>query len=158
MGSIFRKVEIFGNRKIDVVELFADGACSGTPAPEATEPILRYGDLPRTRSQDAIRKQQQPHGVDCSHRGLRLLKRPCRIRVMTDSTYVVKRMTEWIKSMVARKWRNSKKTVVNRISGKTLLELSRPPPVGGEQWVKGHHGHEGTRGAIDSPSRHPEMP
>jgi len=47
--------------------------------------------------------------------------------MITDSSYVVKGMTEWIKGWIRKKWMNSqKKPVMNRDLWEALLELSRP--------------------------------
>jgi ribonuclease HI len=129
-------------RKNRVVELFADGACSGNPGPGGYGTILRYGDATNEISGCDPKTTNNRMELTAVIEGLRLLKRPCRIRVMTDSTYVVKGMTEWINQWVRAKWRNSKKEpVVNRDLWENLLELSRPHQIEW-QWVKGHHGHK----------------
>jgi ribonuclease HI len=46
---------------------------------------------------------------------LEALKVPCRVRVTTDSNYIVKGMTEWIRDWIRKGWKNSqKKDVMNR--------------------------------------------
>ena len=73
---------------------------------------------------------------------LRLIKRPCKIRVTTDSNYVVKGMTEWISGWVKRNWVNSqKRPVLNRDLWETLLGLSRQHEIEWV-WVRGHAGHK----------------
>ena len=70
------------------------------------------------------------------------LKRPCRIKVFTDSVYVVKGMTEWLPGWIKRNWLNSqKKTVLNRDLWEMLAGLSKSHQVEWI-WVKGHDGHE----------------
>ena len=70
------------------------------------------------------------------------MKRPCKIRVVTDSNYVVKGMTEWIQGWIRRNWVNSiKKPVLNRDLWEILLELSKPHEIEWK-WVRGHVGHE----------------
>ncbi|MBK5102304.1 MAG: ribonuclease HI, partial [Desulfobacteraceae bacterium] len=72
---------------------------------------------------------------------LRQLKRPCRIKVATDSHYLLKGMTEWIHGWIRRNWLSSqKKPVLNRDLWEELLELSKPHQVEW-QWIKGHDGH-----------------
>lgn len=72
---------------------------------------------------------------------LRLLSRPCKIRIVTDSNYVVKGMTQWIYGWVKRNWMNAqKKPVLNRDLWEQLLELSRPHQIEW-RWIKGHDGH-----------------
>lgn len=72
---------------------------------------------------------------------LRLLTRPCRVTITTDSQYLVKGMTEWISGWQRKGWRNSKKEpVVNRDLWELLLELTQPHIVQW-RWVRGHAGH-----------------
>ena len=130
------------NRKNRVVELFSDGACSGNPGPGGYGTILRYGDATSEISGCDPKTTNNRMELTAVIEGLRLLKSPCRIRVMTDSTYVVKGMTEWINQWLRAKWRNSRKEpVLNRDLWESLLELSRPHQIEW-QWVKGHQGHK----------------
>jgi len=86
---------------------------------------------------------------------LRLVKRPSRIMVVTDSNYLVKGMTEWIAGWVRRNWVNSqKRPVLNRDLWEALLQLSSHHDIDW-RWVRGHRGHpenercdELARGAI----------
>ena len=77
-------------------------------------------------------------GVICA---LEALKKPCRVRVTTDSTYVMKGMSEWIGTWIRNNWRNSqKKEVLNRDLWQRLLEASGPHQIEW-LWIKGHNGH-----------------
>ena len=72
---------------------------------------------------------------------LKQLKRPCKIRIVTDSNYLIKGMTEWMPGWIKRNWLNSqKKPVLNRDLWEMLLELTQSHQIKWE-WVKGHHGH-----------------
>jgi ribonuclease HI len=73
---------------------------------------------------------------------LRLLSGSFRVRVTTDSNYVVKGMTEWLPGWIRRNWVNSqKKPVLNRDLWEQLMALSRPHEIEW-QWIRGHDGHE----------------
>ena len=102
-------------KKEKFVEIFSDGACSGNPGPGGYGAILKYGDRIREISgynPTTTNNRMELTGVI---EALKLIKRPSKIKVMTDSSYVVKGMTEWIKGWVKRNWINaSKKPVVNR--------------------------------------------
>ena len=125
-----------------MVELFADGACSGNPGPGGYGTILRYGDATDEISGCDPKTTNNRMELTAVIEGLRLLKRPCRVRVVTDSTYVVKGMSEWIKGWVRKNWKNSqKKPVLNKDLWEELLELSKPHKIEWI-WVAGHSGHE----------------
>jgi len=73
--------------------------------------------------------------------GLEALKRPCKVRLVTDSQYLVKGMTEWVEGWQRKGWRNSKKeAVANRDLWERLLESAAQHQIDW-QWVKGHAGH-----------------
>jgi ribonuclease HI len=72
---------------------------------------------------------------------LEALKRPCRVRITTDSDYVVKGMTKWMDAWIRKNWVNSqKKNVLNRDLWERLLRASQPHEVEWV-WIKGHNGH-----------------
>jgi len=73
--------------------------------------------------------------------GLAALKRPCRVRLTTDSEYLKKGMTEWLAGWLRRGWKNSQKQpVANRDLWEQLLELASIHQVEWH-WVRGHTGH-----------------
>jgi len=124
-----------------MVELYADGACSGNPGPGGYGVILRYGEKSLELSGFAPHTTNNRMELTGVIEGLRHLKRPCRVRVITDSSYVIKGMTEWIKGWIRRKWINSqKKPVMNRDLWEALLELSKTHTIDWI-WVAGHSGH-----------------
>ena len=126
----------------NVVEIFADGACSGNPGPGGYGVILRYGDKSIELSGFAPHTTNNRMELTAVIEGLRRLKRPCRLRVLTDSNYVVKGMTEWIKGWIRKEWKNSqKKPVLNKDLWEEVLELSKPHKVEWI-WIAGHSGHE----------------
>ena len=123
------------------VEIFADGACSGNPGPGGYGAILKYGKeikeisgcVPMTTN-----NRMEMMGVI---EALKQLKRPCKIRIVTDSNYLIKGMTEWMPGWIKRNWLNSqKKPVLNRDLWEMLLKLTQSHQIKWE-WVKGHHGH-----------------
>jgi ribonuclease HI len=128
-------------RKTEMVELYADGACSGNPGPGGYGVILRYGEKSLELSGYAPHTTNNRMELTGVIEGLRRLKRPCRVRVITDSSYVVKGMTEWIKGWIRKKWMSSqKKPVLNRDLWEVLLDLSKPHTIEWV-WVAGHSGH-----------------
>ena len=127
--------------KSDLVEIFSDGACSGNPGPGGWGTVLRCGDNEKEFSgydPETTNNRMELLGAIA---GLEALKRPCRVKMTTDSQYVKKGMTEWIDSWIRRGWKNSqKKPVANRDLWERLLELTEPHEVEWH-WVRGHDGH-----------------
>lgn len=124
-----------------IVELFSDGACSGNPGVGGYCAILR--------SQTKEREISGCEGLTTNNRmellavisGLEALKRSCRVRVTSDSNYVVKGMTQWIQGWIRNNWKTpAKKDVMNRDLWERLLRAAAPHEIEWV-WVRGHNGH-----------------
>ena len=73
--------------------------------------------------------------------GLKALKKPSQVILTTDSQYVRKGITEWIRNWKTRGWRTVNKSLVKNKDLWVLLdELTETHSVKW-QWVKGHSGH-----------------
>lgn len=129
-------------KKEKLVEIFADGACSGNPGPGGYGALLRYGTRTREISGCEISTTNNRMEMIAVIKALRKLKRPCKIRVVTDSRYVVKGMTEWMPGWIRRNWQNAQnRPVLNRDLWESLLMLSRAHQIEWE-WIKGHRGYK----------------
>ena len=128
---------------LPAVTLFADGACSGNPGPGGWGAIL---------VSPASGKRLEISGADLDTtnnrmemigiiEGLRRLKGKSRVRVVTDSRYVVDGMKSWIHAWRRNGWLTSdKKPVKNRDLWERLSDLGREHETAFE-WVRGHEGH-----------------
>ena len=123
------------------VEVYADGACSGNPGVGGYGAILRFGEKEKELSgceEMTTNNRMELLGVISA---LEALKKPCRVKVITDSTYVVKGMSEWIHTWRAKGWKTAaKKEVLNRDLWERLHRASEPHETEWE-WIKGHNGH-----------------
>jgi ribonuclease HI len=103
--------------------------------------LLRYGDRERELYGGEPETTNNRMELLGAIAGLEALTRPCRVRLTTDSQYLVKGMTEWISGWQRKGWKNSKKEeVANRDLWERLLELCKKHQVEWA-WVKGHDGH-----------------
>lgn len=135
------------NAKNTWIEIYADGACKGNPGPGGWGAWLRheghekeiYGGEPLTTNNRME--------LTAVIRALEALKRPCKIKVYTDSVYVQKGITEWIHGWKLRNWRTSdKKPVKNDDLWRQLDQLAQQHEIEWH-WVKGHAGHAGNERA-----------
>ncbi|MBW1901794.1 MAG: ribonuclease HI [Deltaproteobacteria bacterium] len=125
----------------NLVEIFTDGACSGNPGPGGYGAILKYGEEIREISGYEIETTNNQMQMIAIIDALRQLKRPCRIRIATDSQYVVKGMTEWLPGWIKRNSLTSqKKPVLNKTLWEEILGLSKRHKIEWK-WIKGHNGH-----------------
>jgi len=129
-------------KKDPLVEIFTDGACSGNPGNGGYGAILRFGKNIKELSGYAVDTTNNRMELTAVIQALRQLKKPCRVKLFSDSSYVVKGMTEWLPGWVKRNWVNAQKNpVLNRDLWELLLKVSRPHKIEWI-WVKGHHGHK----------------
>ncbi len=123
------------------MEIFADGACSGNPGPGGFGAILKSADKQKELSgcePMTTNNRMELMGVISA---LEALRKPCRVRVTTDSNYIVKGMSEWVRGWIRNNWRNSqKKEVLNRDLWERLLKAAAAHEVEWV-WIKGHNGH-----------------
>lgn len=134
-------IQTVKNTQKPFVEIYADGACSGNPGVGGFGAVLKSGGkLKELSGRDPMttNNRMELMGVIFA---LEALKKPCKVRVTTDSTYVMKGMTEWIGTWIRNNWRNSqKKEVLNRDLWERLLKAAGPHEVDWS-WIKGHNGH-----------------
>ena len=73
--------------------------------------------------------------------GLQVLKKASKVILTTDSQYVRKGITEWIRNWKAKGWKTANKSPVkNKDLWLRLDELTQTHDVDW-RWVKGHSGH-----------------
>jgi ribonuclease HI len=125
----------------EVVELWTDGACSGNPGPGGWGAILIWNGHERELSGGEADTTNNRMELTAVIRALEALKRPSRVRVYTDSQYVQKGISEWVRDWKRRAWRTADKKPVKNIDlWKRLDELAAEHQVEWH-WVKGHAGH-----------------
>mgnify|MGYP001556260828 FL=1 len=71
---------------------------------------------------------------------LETLKRPCKILLHTDSTYVMKGMTEWLEGWKARNWKTAARKPVKNVDLWQRLDDAIARHRVDWKWVKGHSG------------------
>ena len=126
---------------MDRLVVFTDGACKGNPGPGGWGALLRYGGTEKELCGGEANTTNNRMELMAVIQGLEALKRPCRVRITTDSQYVKRGVTEWMARWKRNGWRTAdRKEVKNRDLWDDLdLALSRHDPEW--HWVKGHAGH-----------------
>jgi ribonuclease HI len=124
------------------IKIFSDGSSLGNPGAGGWGTLLKYNNQIKELSgsqNNTTNNRMELLGVI---KGLEALKEPCNVEVISDSTYVVKAINEWLKGWVIKGWKNSaKKDVKNTDLWKQYLEVSKSHHIKAF-WVKGHAGHE----------------
>ncbi len=118
------------------VHLFSDGSSLGNPGRGGYCAILRYQDKEKIISgaqNDATNNQMELKAVI---EGLKALKEPCSVEIVSDSSYVVKGINEWLDGWVKKDF----KKVKNPQLWREYLEVAKPHKIRAT-WVRGHAGH-----------------
>ena len=123
------------------VEIFTDGACSGNPGPGGWGAILRDRDAEKELSGGDPAPTHPRMEMIAAIAALETLKRPCRVRVHTDSRYLLDGITQWLPGWKARNWRTADKKPVKNVDLWQRLEAAAAPHRIEWIWVRGHAGH-----------------
>lgn len=124
-----------------MVEIFTDGACKGNPGPGGWGAILRYQGKERELKGAVQMTTNNRMELTAAIEALALLKRPCQVKLYTDSNYLRQGMQTWLAQWKKNGWRNSKKEPVkNADLWQRLDELANIHQIQWH-WVKGHSGH-----------------
>jgi ribonuclease HI len=123
------------------VELFTDGACSGNPGPGGWAAILRTGGHERSLSGGEDSTTNNRMELMAAIAGLEALRRPCRVRLHTDSKYLMDGATKWILGWKKNGWRTADRKPVKNVDLWQRLDAARAAHHVDWIWVKGHSGH-----------------
>ena len=129
------------------IELFTDGACRGNPGPGGWGALLCYADKERELYGGAADTTNNRMELSAAIEGLAALSESCAVRLVTDSTYVMKGITEWLPNWKRRGWKTSAKKPVANADLWQLLDVQNQRHTVTWEWVKGHSGHPGNERA-----------
>jgi len=119
------------------ITLFSDGSALGNPGPGGYGVVLRYGNKEKELYGGEEHTTNNRMELLGAIEGLRALKEPCEVEIISDSSYVVKAINEWLDGWVKKDF----KKVKNVDLWKEYIEVSRPHEIKAT-WVRGHNGHE----------------
>jgi ribonuclease HI len=127
--------------ELQLVEIATDGACKGNPGPGGWGAVLRFGKTEKELSGGEPLTTNNRMELTAAVQALNALKRPCRVRLTTDSRYVMDGLTKWIHGWRRNGWKTAdKKPVKNAELWQALLDAAAPHRIEWI-WVKGHAGH-----------------
>ena len=129
------------------VVIYSDGACSGNPGPGGWGAVMISGSHQKEISGGEPGTTNNRMELMAAIQALEALKKPCKVELHTDSTYVMKGISEWIHGWKKRGWRTADNKPVKNIELWQRLDAL----VAGHEvqwhWVKGHSGDPGNERA-----------
>lgn len=126
----------------DEVEIFTDGACKGNPGPGGWAALLRSKTASKVISGGERRTTNNRMEMTAAIMALEALKRPCKVKITTDSQYLMLGITQWIKSWKKKSWRTSTNTPVKNVDLWQRLDKAMSRHEVEWDWVRGHNFHE----------------
>ena len=127
---------------MDKVYIYTDGACSGNPGPGGWCAILRFRQKEKEIFGSEALTTNNRMELTAVIEGLKALKYPCYVNVISDSKYVCDAVNQhWLASWEQKGWKKAdNKPVLNPDLWKELSLLLKLHNVTFE-WIKGHDGH-----------------
>ena len=123
------------------VEIYTDGSSRGNPGPGGWAALLRFRGRERELGGREAHTTNNRMELLAAIHGLEELSRPCRVRLVTDSTYVRDGITRWLPGWERRGWRTASGQPVKNVD---LWQRLAAAAAGHEVdwvWIRGHSGH-----------------
>jgi len=117
--------------------LYSDGSSLGNPGPGGWGTILEFKGQKKEFSGGEPHTTNNRMELTGVIEGLKRLKEPCSVEVVTDSSYVANAINSWLAGWVAKDF----KKVKNVDLWQEYLSASEPHEVKAT-WVRGHNGHQ----------------
>jgi ribonuclease HI len=123
------------------VVIHTDGACSGNPGPGGWGAVLHAGSNEKELWGGELQTTNNRMELMAAIHALEALTKPCRVELHTDSQYVQKGITEWVRGWKARGWKTADKSPVKNRDLWEALDAAAAKHDLRWHWVKGHAGH-----------------
>ena len=128
---------------MEEITIYTDGACSGNPGPGGWGAILMFGDTKKEISGWLDNTTNNVMELTAVIESLKILKRPCKVDLYSDSAYVVNAfLQKWIYGWIKKNWKTAgNDPVKNKELLQELYGLTKIHDVTFHK-VKGHADNE----------------
>lgn len=123
------------------VVIHTDGACKGNPGPGGWGAVLEWNGHTKELWGGETQTTNNRMELMAAIRALESLKRPCRVRLVTDSRYLQQGITEWLPNWKRRGWRTAGRKPVANVDLWQRLDEALARHRVEWSWVRGHSGH-----------------
>ncbi|BEG56904.1 Ribonuclease H RnhA [Helicobacter sp. NHP21005] len=118
------------------IEIFCDGSALGNPGYGGYCSILRYKGVEKIIKGGELYTTNNRMELTAVIEALKVLKEPCNIHLYSDSIYVCRGISEWLKTWIAKKFVKVK----NVDLWQEFLKFKGAHTIT-THWIKGHDGH-----------------
>ena len=131
----------------EIVTIYTDGACRGNPGPGGWGAVLSYQGNTKELYDGEPETTNNRMEMMAAIMALESLKKPCSVKLNTDSTYLLKGITEWLANWKRRGWKTAAKKPVKNEDLWRRLDAAISIHDIEWAWVKGHSGNPGNEHA-----------
>ena len=127
--------------------IYTDGACSGNPGPGGWGVYFKWGDHEKELYGAEKVTTNNRMELTAAIMALESLKRPMKVDLFTDSSYVRNGIRSWIAGWKRNGWKNAKKEPVKNADLWRRLDQAAAEHDVEWHWVRGHSGDPGNERA-----------
>ncbi|MEJ0060602.1 MAG: ribonuclease HI [Terricaulis sp.] len=122
------------------IDIWTDGACSGNPGPGGWGAVLKAGEIEKEISGAEAATTNNRMELMAAIEALGALKKPSKVKLHTDSQYVMKGLNDWMPNWKRRNWRTADGKPVANVDLWQALEAAAARHTVEWKWVRGHDG------------------
>ncbi len=131
----------------NIVVVYTDGACRGNPGPGGWGAILNYNGIEKELLGAEKHTTNNRMELMAVIKALEILKQSCSVKLYSDSSYVLKGITDWMPNWKKRDWKTVSKTAVKNEDLWRRLDGLITDHYIEWLWIKGHSGNVGNERA-----------
>lgn len=131
----------------DKVIIYTDGACKGNPGPGGWGVLFEYKGKEKELCGGETETTNNRMELMAAIQALEALNQSCRVKLHTDSKYVLQGITEWMINWKKRGWKTAANKPVKNEELWRRLDAAIQRHAIEWVWVKGHSGDLGNERA-----------